>query len=484
MTRPALSRRSRAGVALLGVLAAGLTACRAEPVAAARTVVRVDPSVTHQTIAGWSATAYAGQEFASYPLYSEEMLDLAVDYLGINRVRLEVRSGAENRRDLWSEYRAGDVDYPAWRAGRYATVNDNDDPTDIDWRGFHFSELDHTVATVVEPLRARLAARGEKLFVNLNYVAFTPQIGPGGTYLHDDPEEYAEFVVATFLHLRRRHGWVPDSLELILEPDNVPQWDGGTIGRALVAVAARLAERGFTPSFAAPSNTSMGAAVRYFDAMVEVPGAVERLGTLTYHRYREATRINLKAIAARARRYGLETAMLEHIRSGYASLHEDLKVGRNSAWQQFTLGGPEAKNSGGSYFLLAGDPARPRVVPADRTRYLRQLFAYVRAGAVRVGATSDQAGFDPLAFVHPDGGMVVVVEARRRGRFEVEGLPAGTYEVSYTLGRSDASPPAQEAAILPAARVREGRRLSVRVPAAGGGPTYGVVTIRRLPETS
>ena len=45
------------------------------------------------------------------------------------------------------------------------------------------------------PLRQLAQARGEPLWINLNYVAFTGQIGAGLEYIHDDPDEYAEFVL-------------------------------------------------------------------------------------------------------------------------------------------------------------------------------------------------------------------------------------------------------------------------------------------------
>jgi len=103
---------------------------------------------------------------------------MVVHDAGINRLRLEIRSGAENSSDTWS--------------------------------GFHFSEMDDAIERIVNPLRAVIEADGEKLYVNVNYVAFTGQI-KGAGYIHDDPDEYAEFILATYLHLQDKYGWVPDS---------------------------------------------------------------------------------------------------------------------------------------------------------------------------------------------------------------------------------------------------------------------------------
>jgi hypothetical protein len=96
--------------------------------------------------------------------------------------------------------------------------------------------MDSTIDRLVTPLRDLLAAKGEKLVVNVNYVAFTGQIA-NGVYLHDDPAEYAEFVLATYLHLKNKYGWTPGLWEVLLEPDNVSQWNGKLLGQALAAAA-------------------------------------------------------------------------------------------------------------------------------------------------------------------------------------------------------------------------------------------------------
>ncbi|UCG59071.1 MAG: SBBP repeat-containing protein, partial [Phycisphaerales bacterium] len=305
-------------------------------------MIRLDPGTTYQTITGWEATAWvAPPGDAAFPNYRDTLFDLLVNDVGFNRVRLEVRSGVENTNDNWSDHQTGSIDYDTWRSRRYATVNDDGDPCNINWAGFHFSELDHTVANVILPLQQALQARGDKLYINVNYVAFTGQIKSGGLYIHDDPAEYAEFVLATYRHLQGEYGWVPDSWEVLLEPDNVSQWDGALLGRAIVAAADRLRADGFDPVFVAPSNTSMANAITYFDDMVRVPGVLPFLREFSYHRYAGVSVQNLQAIAARAKQYGVDTSMLEWWTSGntYHTLHEDLKIGNNSAWQQEAISG-------------------------------------------------------------------------------------------------------------------------------------------------
>jgi hypothetical protein len=432
-----------------------------EPPPLADVRITLDPGTRRQTMTGWEAHAQSGQENPAFPVYKDRLFDLAVGDLGINRLRLEIWSGAENTRDWWSEMRAGRIDATTWRCFRFSTVNDNDDPLSTNPNGFQFQQLDHKVENVVLPIKARLEARGERLYLNVNYVGFTRQICDGLDYTHDDsPEEYAEFALATLQHLRTKYGLVPDAWEMILEPDNTAFWRGRTIGEALVATAARFRADGFQPAFIAPSTTNMGNAVSYFDAMALVPGALQSLSDLSYHRYSGVSTGNLQAIANRAAQHGLRTAMLEHIGSGHEDLHQDLKVGANSAWQQFTLAFPESDNGAQYYLIDLSNPANPQIKLARRTRFLRQYFRYIRLGAVRIGATTTDDAFDPLAFVNPDGKLVVVVKAGEGGAFSVLGFPAGTYGVQYTTSdESDA--PASDVT------VGAGGALTTQIPESG-----------------
>jgi hypothetical protein len=428
--------------------------------------ISLDPSRTYQTISGWEAVAFALEP--SNPAFEkckDTLFDQAVNDLGFNRVRLEIRSGVENTNDNWSDYQAGTIDYQTWRSRRYATINDNADPCTIDWSGYHFSEMDSTIDRIVNPLRDVLAAKGEKLIVNVNYVAFTGQI-TDGIYIHNDPAEYAEFVLATYLHLQQKYGWVPDLWEVILEPDNVSQWNGKLLGQAIAATAQRLREAGFEPAFVAPSNTNMGNAVQYFDQMIQVPGVLPVLREFSYHRYGGVSPANLQAIAARARQYGIGTAMLEwwSTSNGYRTLHEDLKAGNNSAWEQGVLGG--ALNSQMSlYEIDDSNPASPRVLLPTATKFLRQYYKFVRPGAVRIEAASQLSAFDPLAFINADGGCVVVVKCEAGGAFSVGRLPAGTYGLKYTT--------ASEFDVdLPDQTIGAGQALVAAIPQAGALTIY------------
>ena len=443
-------------------------------------IVTLDPAATFQTMTGWEATAEAAQAVSpAFENYKDALYDLAVHDLGLNRLRLEILSGAENREDFWQQFQDGlipDRDaLGSWRDTRYSTANDNADPFDLNMSGFQFSQLDHTIETVVLPIKQRVEANGESLFINRNYVAFTAQIGesgtPGLTYIHDDPEEYAEFVLATHIHLQNKYGWVPDTWEVILEPDNVVEWNGTLIGRAIVAAALRLSANGFTPRFVGPSNTCMGNAITYFNDMAGVPGALQHVEEISYHRYCSVSDTHLRTIAALAEANGLNTSMLEHIGSGHQDLHKDLKIGNNSAWQQFSLAWVTSSgatdNGGNLYIVDDAVVANPTVTISSRTRFLRQYFKFIRRGAVRMGAISNSGIFDPLAFTNVDSTVVVVIKAGGGGTMSIQGLPGGTYGVKFTT-------PNQYDADLTNQTIGSGEALITGIPRDGVITIYGI----------
>jgi hypothetical protein len=422
--------------------------------------IEVHPQVTYQTMLGWEGQAQIGEvecNPTSFPLYKQEVVERLVNELGVNRVRIEIRPGHENPVDFYEAFKVHRLESIYYRAVN-ESVNDNNDPRVVNPAGFHFTELDHKEETILKPMRTLLAARGERLYINLTYVDF----GAAAWEQASDMEEYAELIHTAFIHLRDRYGWVPDAVEISLEPDNSRIWNNGqVIGRAMVAAGDRLKASGFRPAFIAPSTTNMTTAIQYFDQMITVPRVREYLTDIAYHRYSGVLLESLGNIVNRASQYGLRTAMLEHGGSGHEDLHEDLKIGMNSAWQQFALAFCGTTDNGGVYYRIeVTTPTSPKVITNSRTRYLRQYFSFVRLNAVRVGATSGNTVLDPLAFRNTNNKLVVVIKASAGAPVQLRRLPAGTYGVTFTTAT-------QTFASLPDVAVSTAGLLQVTMPAAG-----------------
>ncbi len=423
------------------------------------------PTIRYQTMRGWEATDQAGQlATPAWNNYKDTLFDQAVDDLGLNRIRLEVPSGIENPTDYFSQMIAGQISYGVYNSKRYEIINDNADPHTIDPNGFKWASLDHSVDNIVLPLRQRLQARGETLWINANYVDF----GSSAFEHKDSPDEYAEFVLAAYLHMQSRYGFVPDSWEVILEPDTSnASWSAVQVAQAIKAAGDLLTANNFTPNFVAPSTTDAGRTSGFIDQIALTPGAMQYVGEFSYHRYSGGTSADLLNITTRAVLYNKQTAMLEWIGADYNTLHQDIKQGRNSSWQQYTLAFPNEPDNGAQYYLVNdSNPNSPIVTIGSRTKFLRQYFRYVRAGAQRIEALTGNANFDPLAFINTNGKYVVVVKAGSGGSFSVEDLPTGTYGIKYTTA-------SQYNVDLSDVSITAGQNVAANIPSAG------VITIYR-----
>lgn len=401
-------------------------------------VVDLFPEARYQAITGWEAAAGIGEadcNRTAVARYQPEVIRRAIDELGITRLRVALRSGTESRVDPWPEYVAGRMDYAHWRATWMVASNDDVDPTHIDSTGFQWGYFDAHLESIVLPMRQAMARRGERLEVNLNYVDFFLTRGEKAFAQMKDPEEYAELILAAFLHMQGKYGFVPDAVELNLEPENTA-YSATDMGRALVATARRLRAAGFTPRFVGPSSTRAANAVQQYDAMRTVPGARGLLGELAYHTYTGVSDATRQAIRLRAVRDHIHTAMLEHIGAGFDGLYEDLTMAHVSAWEQFTLaycGRRDRPENGGVYYQVnQSDSLAPRVNLTNESKLLRQVFAFVRPGAVRIGAASSHPDIRPLAFVDSLGRPVVVLRTASRQAMRIRGLPPGNYGVNYS----------------------------------------------------
>ena len=411
--------------------------------------ITIDPGQRFQVISGWEATGDIPDDLTKprWAAYEDQMLDRLVEEVGINRIRLEIASGAENATGIIGRFARGEVAYDDWKGTRYQMDNDNGDPFTLNPDGFDFSVFDWHVEHSVLPMANRLAARGEKLVINLCYVSFRD-----GRYFQQEPEEYAELILATYQHLQTKYGLVPDMLEVILEPDNsTGAWDGEMIGRAMVATAKRLQDNGFTPAFVVPSVKNMDRAVPYMDGIARIPGAMDHVVELSYHRYGGVSLAALRGIARRATELGIRTGMTElwFGKADYRVLLQDLTIGNASTFQGRVLQG----------FFDVSKGANPVLTPRAEIPAVSLIYRAVRAGAQRIGAGSTLRGIEPMAFVNANGKLVVAVGTTSAATLRLHGLAPGSYGVAYQAARKGGS--------LPDATSDANGDLELEMPGAG-----------------
>ena len=425
--------------------------------------IALNPSTTYQTITGWEVPVLnTVLDYAGIVPFMGPLMDQAANDLGINKIAIGMNSGDENPSDACQlQYLNRTISEGEYiGACAYNSVNDNNNPALINPNGFHFPVLDWQIDHLLLPLKERVEARGEKLYVLLRYVDFRPS-----SFEHyQNPDEYAELMQAVFDHINAKYGFIPDGVDAMNEPDQVAGWGATELGRVIARSGVRLAGMGWHPDFVGPSSVNKAAAVTYFDTMMAVPDAARYLNDLSWHCYADTGSNTSATIGATAVKYGVRTSMTEcwNTSNTHLMLHQELKTSRNASWQLGTIGGLNG------YYEVNTVTGQATLRP--KAKYIRQYYKYIRAGARRIDATTTNTAFDPVAFVNADGRYVVVVKASAGGSFTVRNLPAGTYGIFYTTG-PDGLTVSNYDVNLPDQAVSAGRALTTSIP------NTGVVTV-------
>lgn len=413
---------------------------------------------TLQTMIGLEANAAIGEDECdrgAYNIYKDEVVRRAVDEYGLDRLRLEVRAGMENPRAWWSDFENGNATLREWQLSRYESINDNNDPNVAAPGGFNFGEVDRKITDIVNPMRALLEQRGRQLYVALNYVAF------GDKRFHSsEPLEYAEFMAEAMKHIRDTYGWVPDGIEVKLEPDLNPAWTEQEIADSLVALKQRMNTEGFTNlEYIGPSTTNMAAAAGYFDRAQEASGGQNSFDELTYHKYRGANDASYRAVMNRVTQFGIRSGMTELIGDDHLGFERDLVDARVSTWTLLGLAYCEPENGGDYFWVDISNVNNPQINITSNVRYMPQYSRTVHRGAVRHEVSPGQ-GLTPFAFRNPQGDWTVVVRTGGASQFTVGGISSGSYEVFYTTDN-------QYLVSLPDITTSAEGLLSVNMPAGG-----------------
>lgn len=456
----------------------------------AQNTVTVDTSISYQRITGWEVMGWMANfdtpwQIAHLDDWNDSVANVCAD-IGINRVRVEVRSGAENPVDYFTQYITGQISRPTWKAQIYNSINDNGNPAIVNDTGFHFSEPIYTIEKVAIPLKNAVNALGKKFYLNLCYVDFEWSGVPVPFEHRNYPAEYAEFMRACFDTIYNRFGFTPDGIEVILEPEN-SGWSNGsagdTIGNVIAATGDTLAAHGYYPDFIAPSPTAASNTVPWTNDILAVPNAANYLTEISYHKYWNQNASDLQSICSLATANNLTSSMLEWWNDGndqYA-LHRDLTLGCVSAWQSGIMA---EVNSGANPNTTAlmdiddSDTANPVISENPNARYYRQYFKYIPTGAVRVDATVG-GSHQVTAYKDTLNREIVVINAQYADSFSIAGLSDGTYGITYSTVSENGTQ-------LPDAIIAGGNNLNVSIPNEGvitvydKGTTTGLLTNQEI----
>jgi hypothetical protein len=380
-------------------------------------VLTVNRNATFQTWTGWEATAhiYGDDTNASwFPAVRNQVVYRAA-LLGVSQLRLEVRD---------------EIDHGN---GTY------------DW-----TEFDRKINLVVKPLRDELLLRrGETLKVNVCNVSFGSGAVPNHPHLN--PTVFGNYAAAAVDRAARIHGLSVSYFEICLEPDNV---GGNTVfntplrmSNAINAARSALNARGYSyVKLIAPSCVNTQTALNWMQTLQSsYSSAFSKINLLSYHRYTSSTQSVITSIGELARTSGKQSGMTEYLSATCDHLYRDLTWGRASLWQRFGLAS-NSQNTNASYAnaglfkINAANTNNVVVSDGTSTPAVRQYFANIRPGAVRCTVTSSPAGYNATAWNGPNSNFVLIVPTIN-GSFQVAGLLAGNYEISWVRNNLNAAGP-------------------------------------------
>jgi O-glycosyl hydrolase len=376
--------------------------------------VTLDPSATHQTIRGWSCNPwYAGIA----PRLRDQLLDEAINQLGLTRVRWQQAVGNRATERSWEP------------------VNDDGDPDHINPPAFATEDADKRIEIWVVPFKQRVEANGEPFELWMSPSFFNGgSTGSVPAWLLQSPGEYAEFAIAYLLHMKQKYGIEATHYVICNEAGNNNAFSPAVVAEMTKTLEARLAAAGLQTKGQFPDCVNAQQTWRYIEAVKDDADFWKYVQLLTYHWYGGNNQQFMPLIRDFALSRGLPTGQTEFMGLTMNHLYDDLTLGGVSYWSIYGLAGP---GPGGHNFRL--DLGNTWFARGPQFWNFRQVMHYVRPGAVRIDATSDEPAIRPLAFVHGGKTTVVLINntppAQAR-TVTVGDLPPGQYGVCHSIGTS------------------------------------------------
>ena len=367
--------------------------------------VKINPAVTHQTVLGWSVNPWQPWMTA---WQRDRLLDEAVNELGLTRIRYGPQNGNRAAVTEWEP------------------VNDDGDPEHINWNAFGTAEVDKYVAMWIKPFKERVEANGEKFELWIS-----PSFFNGGStgrvpeWLYRSPGEYAEYATAFLLYLRDKHGIEADHYVICNEPANNNLFQPWVVGRMIRTLGPQMKKLGLKTTIQFPDGVSAQTTWRFIQALKNDDEVWPYITHLSYHLYGRNNERTLIRDFAKAR--GIPTGQTEYMSQTTEVLYDDMTLADASYWSIYGWGRVLGVNHDGASFKR------------EQCYWnFRQVMHYVRPGAVRVDAASDDDSLRALAFTHEGRLTVVLFNNRRNSKKQdvtISGLPAGRYGICQTVNR-------------------------------------------------
>ncbi len=461
--RPATAPRWRSAVGLLAAI--GLLLVAGPASAVVNTDLRIDPDRPHQRIDGFGGFGGKRPPWSKPPIWDPPFVERMVDDLGVTILRMEVPTSLEPTDD---DGKDGPGDPKTLHLERF----------NLDERieGHHLPL--GTQLPYIKAMAERAKQRGEPLKLIATVWSPPPwmkvnrqvwgtnrqrnRLADGADGQPDYREEFAEYCLAYVKLVKQHTGVDVYALSVQNEPHFAQRYQSSVytpdeLAELIRIVGRRFAAEGIETRLFGPEDVSdVERITAYVRAIGARPASREQLDILAVHGYgqdgddpnREAT-AQWRATRDLARRYHKPLWMTET--SGYAddwdgaiqlaeSIHAALTEGDVSAWVWWSLS--EAKPT---RFALTVDGE-----PTHRYFVSKHFYRFIRPGAVRVAAASDDEPLAVSAYTHAEHQTLTAVLINRANHDRRVKLHARGLTGKLKVYRTTAKQGFQELAAIPA----------------------------------
>jgi hypothetical protein len=370
----------------------------------AQVSITINPALQYQTIEGWgdggglfSMMNYLVDPAIGDPL-NRQTLDYLTDVLGLTGSR-------------------------TWEVGPRidGTGMDNGNCDSVDWTKFYVSPMDPRVAGYMVYFRDRIRAQGfePSFYSSPGYPTHASDQKP---WVMNHPGERAQQIWANALWWKNTYG-ITINYDVIY---NEPSIESAILADDIKALGPRLIAHGL------PTKTQYAEAVtpqsdwNYINAVQNDTDLWPFVSRLSYHNYGDYN--NPDPYRPLIRDFGISkgilTAQTEMYDPSIDNLFADLVLGGVTYW--------EVAYSGS--LVLVPSAGNTSFTPGLRFFRNRQVLHYVRPGAVRLGAASNDTNVPVVAFEKNGAVTTVILNKGTAKTISLSGLPQGMYGRSQSAG--------------------------------------------------
>ncbi|MGK7396491.1 MAG: ankyrin repeat domain-containing protein [Candidatus Cyclobacteriaceae bacterium M3_2C_046] len=370
--------------------------------------VKIDPSQTYQTIEGFGACILDFKEFPDYYLDSA-FLDLAIKDLGTSIIRFSVPQDME-------------------------TFNDDEDPNHFNWPAINMLEMQKRME-----FGQACKTRGVERFIASTWSPpeFTKtqrSLRYGGHLRMDQYDEYAENMAAFIISAKQNWdisiGAISLQNELLfIEPYKSCIYNPYHLKEAVRTISHKFEQEQINTMLLIPEDMMFThRMINYILPTMDDPETRHFNGHFATHRHGGYEVVQeWKNQTAKYNRQSWMTETSGHKTDWQGALmmardmYDYLAGGNFSAWVYWQLAEPNSV-----YALMDGPRTSPKFYAA------KHYYKYIRPGALRIEATSDQENILVSAYKHPVDGTLTMVfinlaekDAEVRLDFNGDNTPSG-----------------------------------------------------------